>query len=517
MVIVWAHTVMVIVWAHTVMVIVWVHTLPFGFIDVSISRKSGQDKSIVTAMEACPARNVTVTIVNGTQAPIVWPDCTLFNFITWGVIASLLSVFGFVGNSLSLAAFQRDRRGSATTLLQCLAASDFMLLLTVFVSDSLPYICEYTETCANPWRTWPYIRYIWIFVPICHMCSVWFVVLIALNRYYAVCRPHDMRKVWSNRNTASYVLVVVVMIVAFNSPRFFEYQVCYEHRDNATTVLREMRTAFGLTTPYKVVYKVMLVNICLVLVPIVLLIVLTTKILVTLRTSRAKRQLSDNNRSSSSSRGSSEITFVLTLVVVVAIICQTPLAVFHFVRYWQRYYCGHFVYYLENISKLLVNVNSSINFVIYCLFSKKFRKLLLLVLSCSQMPNKMETFSTTAGSTIKTRSRRECSPKPAQKDKDQAVWLEFMCRAKGAKSFSGFSSKVVQVYCRPRTAALLGGSLDTLLLLHIDILSLCRAAFPKAGIWQCWIKEPGDFYWLDQQKWLEYVHACSEWSQGLDL
>ena len=67
-------------------------------------------------------------------------DCTLFYFVTWGVIVGIICVLGLVANSLSLVAFQRDKRMPATTLVQCLAVSDFMLLLAVFITDSVSYV-----------------------------------------------------------------------------------------------------------------------------------------------------------------------------------------------------------------------------------------------------------------------------------------------------------------------------------------------------------------------------------------
>ncbi|KAK2141070.1 hypothetical protein LSH36_1169g00034 [Paralvinella palmiformis] len=66
---------------------------------------------------------------------------------------------------------------------QCFASSDLVLLLSVFITDSLPYLCDHTDQCANPWKTWPYVRYVWIMTPISQMSSIWFVVLIALNRH----------------------------------------------------------------------------------------------------------------------------------------------------------------------------------------------------------------------------------------------------------------------------------------------------------------------------------------------
>lgn len=98
----------------------------------------------------------------------------------------------------------------------------------------------------------------------------------------------------------------------------------------------------------------------------------------------AKDGRKESTRSSGrATHASREVTFVLVTVVLVAVVCQTPLAVFHCVRYVvSAYRCGHVIFYLETGAKLLVNLNSCANFVIYCLLSPKFRRRLLDALTC---------------------------------------------------------------------------------------------------------------------------------------
>jgi len=57
------------------------------------------------------------------------------------------------------------------------------------------------------------------------MSSIWLVVLVAANRYWAVCRPHAAARVWTTRRTVVYVAAVVAAVVAFNVPRSLEYRV----------------------------------------------------------------------------------------------------------------------------------------------------------------------------------------------------------------------------------------------------------------------------------------------------
>ena len=328
-----------------------------------------------------PFTNMTWISANVTEPPKpAWRDCSLFNFVLWGIIGSSFCVLGMIGNALSFISFQRDRRTAAVTLLQCLACSDFVLLITVFATDDIPYMCSYTEICRNPWRVWPYIRYIWILTPMSHMCSIWFVVLIACNRYWAVCKPHNMSRFWSIPRTVTYAVGVVFLVLAFNLPRFFEYRIITVVKDdNITTYQRETRTAFAQTYPYTHVYKAYLVNVLLILMPLFTLILLTIPIL---RAVHVKRRGEGGSQMSTLSRASQEITFVLSMVLVVTILCQTPLAIFHFVRNAYEYHCGDFVFYLEDVSKLLITVNSSVNFIIYCVFSQRFRRLFWATILC---------------------------------------------------------------------------------------------------------------------------------------
>jgi len=67
-------------------------------------------------------------------------SCELFNFVVWGVVVGALCLFGYVGNLLSIVALQRDVRSATTTMLQSLAVSDLVLLISVAVTDAAPYV-----------------------------------------------------------------------------------------------------------------------------------------------------------------------------------------------------------------------------------------------------------------------------------------------------------------------------------------------------------------------------------------
>ena len=263
------------------------------------------------------------------------------------------------------------------------------------------------------------------------MCSIWFVVLVGLNRYWAVCHPHAMSTVWSLPRTLLYIALVLIFVVSFNTPRFFEYSVITENYTSqmtyntdvitnltllqvedsvAKTRLVELTTEFGSSYSYRVVYKSFLVVIVLIVVPLVLLSILTINITHTLRKQSRRKQVNGAMNSSTTTRpvpasapstlkahppltmklsatptkkhnpqptSSTEITTLLILVVIVAIVANIPLCIFHFVRLADSYGCGYAVFYLDSVSKLLVNINSMANFLLYCCFSPRFRNIII--------------------------------------------------------------------------------------------------------------------------------------------
>ena len=307
--------------------------------------------------------------------------CALFYAIFWGGFGSTVCLLGIIGSILSFIVFQwyYDKiRTPAQTLVQCLSISDCLLLLLVLSLDCISYICDYASFCSNPWTSWPYVRYIWIMTPISHMCSVWFVVLIALNRYWAVCRAFDFDRVWTNRTTGFSITLVITLVFLFNIPRWFEYRiVTYQSNSSSAVELKEERSDFSRTFAYLIGYKVLLVNVLLIFVPLCIIALLTAFIL---------RRLYVNSQriaTPTSWRTSAHVTRVLMAVVTVSVICQMPLAVFNFVRY-SSYGCGEVVFYLDHVSKLLVNINSCLNFFLYCIFSCKFRQQFETIVCCGR-------------------------------------------------------------------------------------------------------------------------------------
>ena len=175
-------------------------------------------------------------------------DCrAVFRFYTDVAVAGPVCVAGIVGSCLAFAALGLDAALSATAafLLRCLAFSDGVLLVSWLDSYSLPALLEFVgvdETRQS--LSWTRMRM--ILAPllfISQMTTAWLTALIASWRYVSVgllstpgcpgSRAGDA--VCSLYGIRAIVATIVVLSIAFNVPRFFQFYAVDEvDADNIT-------------------------------------------------------------------------------------------------------------------------------------------------------------------------------------------------------------------------------------------------------------------------------------------
>lgn len=70
--------------------------------------------------------------------------------------------------------------------------------------------------------------YVWPLVHVTQLMAVWITVLVAFNRYIAICRPFQAHQLCTMKQVRLQASVLGIAIVAYNIPRFFENQIEYE-------------------------------------------------------------------------------------------------------------------------------------------------------------------------------------------------------------------------------------------------------------------------------------------------
>ncbi|KAK2139757.1 hypothetical protein LSH36_1631g00012 [Paralvinella palmiformis] len=320
--------------------------------------------------------------------------CNVYDFIIEAVFMGALCVFGFCGNTLSILCLNRDKSKTATPfLLVSLELADTFFLITVLILRVLTTL--QTFTMSLPWLVdvFPYMgKYVFPCAMISEMATIYLTLLVTVNRYISVCRPYEVSDFCSARHARRHVIVVVAFAMAYNVPRFFEYDVVqtFDERMNKTILINVPSSLFT-NHIYQIVYSNVLYFLVMFCVPLIILIILNARLIKALRKTKKKRaQLLNSSTADSSSRSEDDITLVLIVVVLVFVVCQTPALVTQLlIVILPEQHCPNPFFYYERISDLMVVANSSANFIIYCFCSRKFRQILVSLL-CKNRPDSPE-------------------------------------------------------------------------------------------------------------------------------
>jgi hypothetical protein len=121
--------------------------------------------------------------------------------------------------------------------MQCFLPQVFVLtLLSIFFPSRLP-ISVFFWPWSHESEVWVYLipKVIYPLNNMTFCCSIYLTVMLAWERYLAVCHPNHYRTV--NTVQAGYtrillihVLPVVLFSVILNVPKFLETEFFYEHR-----------------------------------------------------------------------------------------------------------------------------------------------------------------------------------------------------------------------------------------------------------------------------------------------
>ncbi|KAK2172070.1 hypothetical protein NP493_995g00095 [Ridgeia piscesae] len=286
--------------------------------------------------------------------------CRLFDLVVLTVAIGSLCLVGLAGNITSLFVLRRHNAETGTLfLLECLAVSDALLLLCSLVVYSLAPILKYTHSFYNEWESARV--YVWPFALMAHTTTVWLTVLVSVTRYRTIC-------------SKTVKMAAPQPIAASSLPELTSSPTNATATPLAVPSVKPLNV--GDNRVYQIVYSNILYYPVMYVVPLLLLAFLNYKLVNVVRIIRQRKRL----LTSCQRQGSDHITGCVIMIVFVFICCQTPALVnqiFWAVTTPEERGCGRFHYYYTRISDVLVVLNSSGNFLIYCLFGKTFRKIFL--------------------------------------------------------------------------------------------------------------------------------------------
>lgn len=283
---------------------------------------------------------------------------------------------GLVGNFFNIVVLINPKmRTSTNVYLLSLAICDSMYLLFCL---SLSFL-----HCSNkqlPEEAMRYILFARVFSDLFGNTSVWLTVCFTLERFFAVRLP--MRgKTWCTLKKAKVaVLVTFIFCLGNTFPEFFETKVVLV-TNNFTTYLSCVATEFAETYSYQFGYYWWFVAM-FTFTPLVLLSVFNSLLIKSVWEANKKRRMLSQTRVTGDpqkqNREQQRVTLMLISVVVIFLICQTPQAVLLIYRSYivanSLPYPADLIKISGNVCNLLVQINASVNFILYSYFSSKFRR-----------------------------------------------------------------------------------------------------------------------------------------------
>lgn len=331
---------------------------------------ASKETTIVTVR---PSANQKESLDEGTLAL-----CAHYNFLIYFVLTILVTLVGIVGNSFSIRVmFQNSKKSVTSFLLLNLAVTDNALLITWCIL-LCPHSFAAELNCCYDFlaSTFQWISIcLWPIASALHMAATWLMTLIALQRYVFVCMP-TRAKSWTVRISGYWVISILVVSVLFNLPRFFDDIVVL--RPGSDKAYTTIKTALGDNETFQMIYAVVLYYIFIYVVPLCVICFCTQRLIRKVKEAWKKRK-----ELTSTNRDETELTVTLIVVIFVFIICQVmnPLrrAVLAITPPENRG-CNSFYFYISPLSGVSILANSAMNFVLYCICGRRFRRDLLKIL-----------------------------------------------------------------------------------------------------------------------------------------
>ena len=334
------------------------------------------------------------------------PSYVTFKIVLDIYILLFLCIFGISGNIVSILVLGKDNVVRRTTgfLLQVLAFTDIGYLVLCILIQTLKTIDKFTDWCPTLKHSFPYMEpIIWPMASIAQTCTVWLVVVVTADRYVAICKPLHAPQYSTTSRMRKAVMLVFVLSVLYNLPRFWERTVDYQLVANNKTIPKAAKTELRNNRVYVIIYKTVCYFVVRFFVPLSSLAFFNARLIQAIKASYKQRNEmpAGDTRNHHRNREITRYSLTLVVVVVVFIICATP---DYFLRIWQGIYQiapDHILFprtqllYVNGISNLFLAINSCSNFVIYCFLGSRFRRILLEILGWKKRTRAQSTAPST--------------------------------------------------------------------------------------------------------------------------
>jgi hypothetical protein len=289
----------------------------------------------------------------------------LSRLIVWGYVGMVLSIFGIIGNVITvLVLISPSMRTTSTNIyLTALSCSNILFLLIFIPTYSMRYLFGYElyrtnqppfafEILLTRLPTTPIYNTILLSI-------IYLTIAVSTDRLILIKFPLKAKRILTPRVTLVAILFIYMFSIVYCIPYWLEQRYVPELKQcRLTTIGKRIHRLIRIYIYIPVVY----------LIPFVTLTCINITILLNLI---AKKH----------------ITMMLVIVIILFVLSQFPLLILNAWHTIDPLGSSQSVLFhsLNSIGVLLIVVNTSTNFLVYCFFGQKFRQTLVHLL-CGLVP-----------------------------------------------------------------------------------------------------------------------------------
>ena len=323
-----------------------------------------------------PAHNETfLELTNGSlphNSDYVSGEETAGNII-YNIVLPTICACGIMGIILTVIVLSRKNMSTSTNCyLMGLAIADLLFLL---LFSSILGISRITISHSGYYTSNIYMSYASIFLNIFLMASIWLTVMLAVERYTAICRPFLAAKMCTVVRARILIAVIFFFALICRLANFWEYQLvtAYNPVTNKTVVYVD-QTELAYNNNYTMVYPWLVDGFLASILPFLLLLILNARLIWEVRksTKYIQQNMTIAGSANNLQREELQITIMLISVIVVFFICQAPYVIYTAITSINSFSPTPAIMLFRYITMLLLTLKSAINFIIYCWFSEKF-------------------------------------------------------------------------------------------------------------------------------------------------